>query len=926
MKNAFSLFLFALAPILGIPSVLAQNSASTPIIFTVAGGTFGDGGLATGIGIGNVTWIATDKNGNLYFADSNNFLVRKVDTNGILTTVAGNGIPLGPQDIVSYAPYFLSVDFKAYFAYYDFGNIVIGNSTDTGDGGPATSASLAFPSQVITDSTGNLYILDADQYNFDTNSPHTNTRIRKVSTDGVISTVAGNGTAGFSGDGGLAVSAEIDTDNFQIDGAGNLYFTNGYYDTSTDTADDRIRKVSANGIITTIAGNGTQGYSGDGGLATSAEISPSSNLALNAGGNLYFVDSDTRIRKVGTNGIITTVAGNGNYGDSGDGGPATNAEIFPASNLTLDAAGNLYFVEIPDSRIRKVGTNGIITTVAGNGNNGDSGDGGPATNADINDDNGIVIFDGSGNLFFLNHDPGGYRIRRVDTNGVIATVAGNGSEGYNGDGTPATSKEIDGPAGISVDGSGNLYIADFNNQWIVKADISGMASTVAGGSSSCFSSFDCAQDGSPATSAQIHTPISVTVDGSGNFYFVDVYKVRKVNTNGILTTVAGNGSNFDLACGSLLGDGGPAISACLSEPQGLTVDSLGNFYIGDTNDFRVRKVDTQGVITTVAGTGTQGYGGDGGPAVNAEIGHPSGITADTSGNLYIGDGDNFRVRKVDTKGVITTVAGTGTTGFSGDGGLATSAQISGVNGLAIDKTGNLYIADPFNNRVRRVDPNGVITTYVGNGAIGYSGDGGPATDALLTFPGGLAVDSSGTLFVGDVFNYRVREVAAAFTLALNPTAITIATPGEPGTTSIAVIPAARFTGNVSLACTVAFVGTGSATKPPTCSLSSSMLSISGPGNVVSNLTVNTTPTLTPVALAVIGFLFIPCCKRRRALVFCLALLCVVATCVPPIGCGGSSGVETGSIIPGTTPGNYSVTITATSGGFSSSIIVPVTVK
>ena len=982
MKNAFSLFLFALAPILGIPSVFAQSSASAPIIFTVAGGTFGDGGMATGIGIGQVESIALDKNGNLYLADSNNFLVRKVDTNGILTTVAGNGIPLGPQDIVSYAPYFLSVDIKAYFDYYDFGNIVIGNPTDTGDGGPATSASLAFPSQIITDSTGNLYILDANPYNFDTNTPDTNTRIRKVSTNGVINTVAGNGTAGFSGDGGLAVSAEIDTDNFRIDRAGNLYFTNGYYDTSTDTLDVRIRKVAANGIITTIAGNGTEGFSGDGGLATSAEISPSSNLALDAGGNLYFADGLTRIRKVGTNGIITTVAGNGNYGDSGDGGPATNAAITPNGDVVLDKAGNLYFVDhsvyirkvgtngiittvagngnygdsgdggpatnaaitpfsgdivldgegniyfvdLYSSRIREVGINGIITTVAGNGNNGDSGDGGPATNAEINDDNGILIFDSSGNLFFLNHDPGGYRIRRVDTNGVIGTVAGNGSEGYNGDGSPATSKEVDGPAGITVDGSGNLYIADFNNHWIVKADISGMVSTVAGGSSSCFSSFDCAQDGSPATSAQINTPLSVTVDGSGNFYFVDVYKVRKVNTNGILTTVAGNGSNFDLACGSLLGDGGPAISACLSEPQGLTVDSLGNLYIGDTNDFRVRKVDTQGVITTVAGNGTAGYTGDGGPATSAEIGHPEGIGVDSAGNLYIGDGDNFRVRKVDTKGVITTVAGAGTTGFSGDGGLATSAQISGVNGLAVDKTGNLYIADPFNNRVRRVDPNGVITTYVGNGSIGFSGDGGPATDAMLTFPGGLAVDSSGTLYVGDVFNYRVREVAAAFTLSLNPTAITIASPGEPGTTSIAVTPAARFTGNVSLMCTVAFVGTGSATKPPTCSLSSTMLSISGPGNVVSTLTVNTTPTLTPVALAVIGFLFIPCCKRRRALVFCLALLCLVVTCVPPIGCGGSSGVETGSIIPGTTPGNYSVTITATSGGFSSSIIVPVTVK
>ena len=283
--------------------------------------------------------------------------------------------------------------------------------------------------------------------------------------------------------------------------------------------------------------------------------------------------------------------------------------------------------------------------------------------------------------------------------GVISTVAGNGTNGYSGDGGAATSAELSNPGGVAVDASGNLFIAD-----------------------------------------------------SGN------YRIREVGTNGIITTVAGNGTN------GYSGDGGPATQAELNVPIGPFLDAFGNLFILDLHNNVIRKVGTDGIITTVAGNGTVGYSGDGGPATKAELYWPNGVAVDASGNLFIADTDNNVIREVGTNGIITTVAGNGYTnsygggGYSGDGGPATQAELYWPSGVAVDAFGNLFIADTGNRRIREVGTDGIISTVAGNGTLGYSGDGGPATKAEWYWPHGVAVDASGNLFIVDVINQRIRGV------------------------------------------------------------------------------------------------------------------------------------------------------------------------
>ena len=336
--------------------------------------------------------------------------------------------------------------------------------------------------------------------------------------------------------------------------------------------------------------------------------------------------------------------------------------------------------------------------------------------------------------------------------GTITTVAGGGSD--LGDGGPATSAQLRRPIGIAVDGTGNVYIADNRDHRIRKVDTSGTITTVAGTGAGGFSG-----DGGPATSAQLRRPRGVALDGAGNLYIADSEnnRIRKVDTSGTITTVAGGGSD--------LGDGGPATSAQLRRPIGVAVDGTGNLYIADTDSYRIRKVDTSGTITTVAGTGAGGFSGDGGPATNAQLSFPMGVALDGAGNVYIADNFNYRIRKVDTSGAITTVAGTGAGGLSGDGGdlgdggPATRAELNQPTGVALDSAGNLYIADLANNRVWKVDTNGAITTVAGTGVEGFSGDGGLATSAELNGPQGVALDSAGNLYVADTGNQRIRKVA-----------------------------------------------------------------------------------------------------------------------------------------------------------------------
>jgi DNA-binding CsgD family transcriptional regulator/sugar lactone lactonase YvrE len=339
----------------------------------------------------------------------------------------------------------------------------------------------------------------------------------------------------------------------------------------------------------------------------------------------------------------------------------------------------------------------IITTYAGNGNLGSTGDGGPATDAELAALTAVAI-DGSGNVYITT----GNAIRKVTASGVITTVAGSDLPGYEGDGGSATQAKFQlaplglprpGAQGMVADDQGGLYIADSGNN-----------------------------------------------------------RIRKLDVDGTISTAAGSGINgYD-------GDGGPAAQAALAYPRGVGIDRDGNLFIADTGNQRIRKVDRRGVITTIAGTGHRGFSGDGSAASLADMDTPMGLAVDLDGDVYVADAGNHRVRRISPSGVITTVAGTGEAGFSGDGRAATAARLRFPVAVAVAPNGSLYVADTGNNRVRRVDLNNAITTVAGTGKSGYGGDGGPGRDGTLNMPLGVAVDSAGAIYVADFGNDRVRRI------------------------------------------------------------------------------------------------------------------------------------------------------------------------
>ena len=302
-----------------------------------------------------------------------------------------------------------------------------------------------------------------------------------------------------------------------------------------------------------------------------------------------------------------------------------------------------------------------------------------------------------------------------------------------------------------MDGTGNLYIADSRNHNIRRVDASGTITTIAGTGSRGYNG-----DGGPAIQAQLNYPTGVAVDATGNLYIADSgnHRTRRVDARGVITTIAGTGS------GGYSGDNGPAAQAQLARPEGMAIDRAGNLYIADFGNDRIRRVDARGVITTIAGTGERGYSGDNGPAAQAQLAFPRGVTVDGVGNLYIAEYGNHRIRQVDARGIITTIAGIAYHGLAGsyfgDGGPAIEAGLNFPQGVAVDGAGNVYIADTSNNRIRRVDARGGITTIAGIGDNGFSGDGGLAVQARIAEPFDVAVDGAGNLYIAEYGNRRIR--------------------------------------------------------------------------------------------------------------------------------------------------------------------------
>jgi uncharacterized protein (TIGR03437 family) len=401
----------------------------------------------------------------------------------------------------------------------------------------------------------------------------------------------------------------------------------------------------------------------------------------------------------------------------------------------------VYVAEYGSSRIRKIDTAGKITTAIGDGTQGFAGDGGPPNKVQMSLPTSVVA-DSSGNLYFA--DSLNNRIRKL-AGGNVSTFAGNGVLSRSGDGGAAASAQLNAPLGVAVDGAGNLYIADTANNVVRRVASNGAISNFAGTGAAGSSG-----DGSAATAAQLNGPQGLAVDSAGTLYIADTqnHRVRKV-AGGTISTVAGSGT------AGFAGDGSAAGSAQLNAPFGVAVDAAGNLYIAEFGNNRVRKVSTNGNINTLAGNGVAGFSGDGGQATGAMINGPQGVAVDGAGNVYIADTANNRVRKVAANGVITTVAGNGDAGFSGDSNPAVNAQVGNPVAVAVDSVGNMYIADG-SARVRKLFLSGIITTIAGAGPRGYTGDGGIAASARLNGPSALAVNAAGNIWVADTLNNAVR--------------------------------------------------------------------------------------------------------------------------------------------------------------------------
>ena len=340
---------------------------------------------------------------------------------------------------------------------------------------------------------------------------------------------------------------------------------------------------------------------------------------------------------------------------------------------------------------------------------------------------------------------------------IINTIAGT-TAGYSGDNGLAVSCQLYSPCGIAFDTIGNLYIADFNNNVIRKVNTVGVITTVAGNGTAGFGG-----DGGIATSAQLNNPVDVKVDDSCNIYIAEQtgQRVRKVNSLGVINTIAGTGV-FGFS-----GDGGQATLANLGTPEGIALDKAGNLYIAEYANNRIRKVNLSGVINTIAGNGTIGYSGDWGQAVLAQLKNPSSIVIDELNNVYFTECGNNVVRKIDPTGIISTVAGNGTQGYTGDGSTATSASFSCPHGINVDAANNIFVSDANNNVIRKTSNIGIINTIAGNGTGGYSGDGTTATLGQLNSPIGLACDKYGSLYIGDGVNNVIRKVTNACVVDIN---------------------------------------------------------------------------------------------------------------------------------------------------------------
>jgi uncharacterized protein (TIGR03437 family) len=745
---------------------------------------------ASNVLLNEPTGIAVDAAGNVYVSDQITQVVLKLTPAGVASVYAGNGF------------------------YYH-----------SGDGGPATLAGLVVPQGMAVDPSGNLYIAEL-------------AGVRRVDSNGIITTVAGNGVQISSGDGGPATEAGLNRCvDVALDSVGNLYIA--------ESGANRVRRVDPSGTITTYAGTGRAGYTGDGGQATNANISVNA-IAVDSKGNLFIADSsDKAIRIVTPQGVISTLVSGSVTSGPAIGSPIDPQRIavgpngavyftdgpyvFQMLGGVLSTAftaigrvnfegiavnsGNLYVTDTMNLGVQMI-SGGVAKTIAASTGAGKIGDGGQALSAYLDNPTSIAL-DNQGGYYIL--DQAGEVVRYVNSLGIIQTVAGTGVAGFSGDGGPATNAQLSQPTGVAVDSAGNLYIADFGNGRIRKVS-KGIISTYAGGVLN--GSF---QDTAPLASAVVGAPYNIAFSQAGELYFSDFEyrRVRRV-TGGNIVTYAGNG-NLPAASPSA----GVATSVAMS-PQWITFDPSGDLYITSeyTSGWGILKVTPQGALTLFAGTGNVLPPNDGVPATSASLVNPAGITADPSGNLYIAELNTGLVRVIGSDSILRTAAGTNL-GFSGDGGPATSAQLDGPEDVKSDASGALFIADSANHRIREILVN---PPSIGVSAVSLSfeaASGGAPTAAQSVGVTGSIPGVQFTVTISPpsaaqwlIPNYSSGATPLILTFQADPTSLA---PGTyPATITINALLAAPATQNIS----VTFVVDPG--QPPTLALDKNSLSFGFP--------------------------------------------------------------------------------------------------
>ena len=723
-----------------------RKITATGVVTTLAGAagfTGSTDGTGTAARFGSPTAIAVDSSGNLYVTDTDNETIRKVSAAGAVTTLAGSAGTAGVADGTGTNAYFNS---PVGLAVDGSGNVFVSDTSDSDvrkitPGGVVTTFAGYAGGLGSTDGTGTAILFDAPQglavdsagnvYVTDTG----NNTIRKITSGGVSSTLAG--TVGIKGavDGtGTAAKFNFPT-GVAVDGSGNVYVA--------DDGNNTIRKVTPAGVVTTFAGAPTNAGRADG-TGSAAQFSSPAGMTMDGSGNLYVADAgNNTVRKIASGAVVTTVAGSGaDRSNLSRDGEAILARFNGPMGVGIDGAGNMFVADAGNSEIRFITPAGVVSTIAGlPGNRGLADGTGPG--AQLNQPEGIAV-DSSGVAYVA--DTYNNAVRKVTSAGVVTTLAGTASSRGSADGTGSAAR-FDAPRGTAVDASGNIYVADVLNDTIRKVTPAGVVTTVAGLPGTAGST-----DGTGA-SARLSSPNSVAVDGAGNLWVADTGKelIRMISPAGVVTTVAG-------VAGPAGSTDGTGTAALFSAPTGIAVDSAGNSYVADTSNDTIRKIAPGAVVTTLAGSvGTTGTTDAEGTA--ALFSGPTAVAVDSAGNVYVADTGNDTIRKVTSDGVVSTLAGMAGTRGSADG-AGTAAQFDTPSGVAVDSGGNVYVTDTYNNTIRRITSSGVVTTLAGRaGGVGYSDGTGSA--ALFSYPEGISVDSAGNLYVSDSENNTIRQVTPA---------------------------------------------------------------------------------------------------------------------------------------------------------------------